>query len=80
MNVMVADDADRTPDRIARAAQKSFRNVRLLDSDGWIDRNAVLLAGAVKDLPRPRLLLKPQRRARRLAREIRDLDFRPLRD
>ena len=80
MNIMVKDDHDPTPDRIARTAQKSFRYVRLLDSDGWIDRNAVLVAGAVATLARPRLLLKPQRRARRLAREIRDLDFRPLRD
>ncbi len=80
MNIMVADDHDRAPDRIGRAAQESFRHVRLLDSDGWIDRNAVLIAGAVRALPRPRLLLKPRRRAARLAREIRDLDFRPLRD
>ncbi|MEJ0041432.1 MAG: fused MFS/spermidine synthase [Rhizomicrobium sp.] len=80
MNIIVADDRDRTPDRIGRAAARSFRHVRLLDSDGWIDRNAVLVAGAVADLTRPRLLLKPRRRARRLAREIRDLDFRPLRD
>jgi len=79
MNIMVADDHDPTPDRIGRAAQKSFRHVRLLDSDGWIDRNAVLVAGAVARLTRPRLLLKPQRRATKLAREIRDLDFRPLR-
>ena len=80
MNIMVKDDFDRTPDRIGRAAQKSFAQVRLLDSDGWIDRNAVLIAGAVARLPRPRLLLKPARRAVRLAREIADLDFRPLRD
>ena len=79
MNIIVDDDADRTPDRIGRTAQKSFRHVRLLDSDGWIDRNAVLIAGAVAQLPRPRLLMKPARGARRLAREIRDLDFRPLR-
>jgi protein-L-isoaspartate O-methyltransferase len=80
MNVIVANDDDRTPDRMARAALASFRHVRLLDTDGWIDRNAVLLAGAVRALPRPRLLLKPQRCARRLAREICILDFRPLRD
>ena len=80
MNIMVKDDHDRTPDRIARTALTSFRHVRLLDTDGWIDRNAVLIAGSVASLPKPRLLMKPQRRARRLASEIRELDFRALRD
>jgi SAM-dependent methyltransferase len=79
MNLMVASDDDRTPDDLARTAQSAFRDVRLLDTDGWIDRNAVLLAGSVRALTRPRLLLKPARGARRLAREIRILDFRPLR-
>jgi len=79
MNVIVADDTDPTPDRLGRTAQRSFTQVRLLDSDGWIDRNAVLIAGSVDALPKPRLLLKPERGARRLARELRELNFRPLR-
>jgi len=80
MNVMVKDDRDRTPDRIARAMGKGFRHVRLLDCDGWMDRNALIMAGAVARLPRPRLLLKPRRCARQIARELKDLVFRPLRD
>jgi len=79
MNIMVKDDHDPTPDRIGRAALASFRHVRLLDTDGWIDRNAVLIAGAIAGFERPRLLMRPQRSARKLAREIKTLGFRPLR-
>ncbi|MEI9888507.1 MAG: fused MFS/spermidine synthase [Rhizomicrobium sp.] len=79
VNVLVADDADRTPDRVARTMRRTWRDVRLLDCDGWDDRNAVVLAGAVATLPRPRLLLKPQRCARKIAAGLRTLDFRPLR-
>jgi SAM-dependent methyltransferase len=80
MNVMVANDDDRAPDNIARAMGWSFRHVRLLDCDGWIDRNALIMAGAVARQPRPRLLLKPERCARQIARELKDLKFRALRD
>ncbi|HEY0105404.1 MAG TPA: hypothetical protein VGB91_04915, partial [Rhizomicrobium sp.] len=80
MNVIVADDADRTPDRIARAMGESFRHVRLLDCDGWMDRNALVMAGAVAGAARPKLLLKPERCARQIARELKDLVFRARRD
>ncbi len=53
MNVMVASDEDRTLDRIAHKMRKSWRQVRLLDAEGWIDHNAVIVAGAVRDLRRP---------------------------
>lgn len=79
INIVVAGDADPTPDRIARRMGKTWRAVRLLDSDGWENRNAIALAGAVQDLKRPRLLMRPQIRARKIAAELRVLDFRPLR-
>jgi spermidine synthase len=79
INVMVASDEDHTPDGIARAMQKTWRQVRLLDAEGWIDRNAVLVAGSVRDLRRPRLLIPPARHSRRLAGELKELAFRPLR-
>jgi SAM-dependent methyltransferase len=79
INVMVASDEDHTPDGIARAMQKTWRQVRLLDAEGWIDRNAVLVAGSVRDLRRPRLLMPPARHSRRLAGELKELAFRPLR-
>jgi hypothetical protein len=80
INVMVASDEDRTPDRIAQAMQRTWRQVRLLDAEGWIDRNAVLVAGSVRGLRRPRLVMPPARHARRLTRELEEMVFRPLRE
>ena len=79
INIVVAGDDDRTPDRIARLMGRAWRDVRLLDSDGWENRNAIALAGTVKKLKRPRLMMRPQIRARRIAAELRILDFRALR-
>jgi spermidine synthase len=79
VNIVVAGDDDRTPDRIAQQMGRTWRDVRLLDSDGWENRNAIALAGAVKKFRRPRLLMRPQIRARQIAAELRVLDFRPLR-
>jgi spermidine synthase len=79
VNLVVAGDDDPTPDRIARLMGRTWRAARLLDTDGWENRNAIALAGAVKDLKRPRLLMRPQIRARRIAAELRALDFRALR-
>jgi SAM-dependent methyltransferase len=79
VNILTANDDDRTPDRIARLMRRTWRQVRLLDADGWEDRNAVGLAGAVAQLRRPRLLLRPERRAKSIARNLRELDFRALR-
>jgi spermidine synthase len=82
VNLMVANDDDRGPDRLARLMRRTWPNVRLLDAMGRNEiegRNGVALAGAVRKLKRPRLLLRPQRGAKTLARELRELDFRPVR-
>jgi SAM-dependent methyltransferase len=78
-NLLVADDDDRTPDRIVRLMGRTWRHTRLLDCDGWENRNAVALAGAVRGLKRPRLLLPPARGARKLAADLKALEFRALR-
>jgi spermidine synthase len=79
VNIVVKDDDDPTPDRIARAMRKIWRGVRLLDADGFENRNAVAAAGAVAELKRPRLRMKPAIGARALARELGQLSFRALR-
>ncbi|MBI3676267.1 MAG: fused MFS/spermidine synthase [Proteobacteria bacterium] len=76
MNLLVADDDDRKPDRIARLMRKAWRNVRLLDAEGWTDRNAIALAGAVRKLKRPRLIMPPARGAKRVATGLKALGFR----
>ncbi len=79
VNFIVADDGDRAPDNAVRRMMKTWRQVRLLDSDGWLDRNAVIAAGAVAGLMRPRLLMPPRRGARKFAADLRTMKFRKLR-
>ncbi len=79
LNIIVADDDDRTPDDIARLMGKTWRNVRLLDSDGWLDRNCVAAAGAVTGLKRPTLLMPPARGAKKFAEGLKTMKFRKLR-
>jgi cyclopropane fatty-acyl-phospholipid synthase-like methyltransferase len=79
MNVIVEDDDDATPDDLVRVLRKQWGKARLLDSDGWVDRNAVIAAGAVTKLKKPRLLMPPRHGARKLARELAILDWRPIR-
>jgi spermidine synthase len=79
VNIVVKDDDDPAPDRIAHAMKKIWRGVRLLDSDGFKNRNAVAIAGAVRTLRRPRLRLKPANGARALVKGLSQLSFRRLR-
>ncbi len=80
-NLTARNDGDRAPDRIARIMQAAFgRTVKLHDADGYLDRNVVAIAGATRSLKPPRLLMKPARRAKSIAKNLRELDFRTLRD
>jgi spermidine synthase len=79
VNIVVLDDDDQTPDRIAHTMKDVWRDVRLLDADGFENRNAVAMAGSVKGLKRPRLRLPPSVGARALAKELGQLSFRVLR-
>jgi len=79
MNVIVADDDDPTPDNLVRCLRRHWRGVRLLDTDGWIDRNAVIAAGAVTKLKKPRVLIPPRPGAAKLGRELAVLNWRPIR-
>ncbi len=82
VNLIVSGDEDHTPDRLAGLMQRTWSGVRLLDAQGRkgiAGRNAVAVAGTVGKLRRPRLLMRPQRCAKRLARELHEMDFRPIR-
>ncbi len=79
MNVIVADDEDATPDTLVRMMRQQWRGVRLLDTDGWTDRNAVIAAGAVKSLTTPKVLMPPSPGGNKLARELAILDWRAIR-
>jgi spermidine synthase len=79
MNVIVADDDDRIPDRLVRLMRRIWSRARLLDTDGWTDRNAVIAAGAVARLGKPKVLLPPRPGGQKLARELDILDWRAIR-
>jgi hypothetical protein len=75
----VADDDDRTPDILVGAMRGQWGRVRLLDTDGWVDRNAVIAAGAVTNLKKPKVLMPPVPGGQKLARQLDILDWRPIR-
>ena len=79
MNVIVDDDDDRTPDRLVRQMRRHWSRVRLLDTDGWIDRNAVIAAGAVAKLKKPKVLMPPRPGGPKLARQLDVMNWRPTR-
>ncbi|HWA90552.1 MAG TPA: fused MFS/spermidine synthase [Rhizomicrobium sp.] len=79
MNLIVADDEDPAPARIVAKMRETWGHVRLLDCEGWIDRNAVVAAGAVSKLKRPKLAMPPARGAAKLARGLEALAFRKVR-
>ena len=76
MNVMVKDDDDRAPDRIAYRLKEIFRQVRLLDEEGEPDRNELVMAGPVRGIKRPRPLLRPRKGAGTVAAGLKALEFR----
>jgi cyclopropane fatty-acyl-phospholipid synthase-like methyltransferase len=79
MNVIVDDDDDRTPDILVRTMRAQWGRVRLLDTDGWTDRNAVIAAGAVTNLKKPKVLMHPKPGGAKLERQLDILDWRPTR-
>jgi spermidine synthase len=79
MNVIVDDDDDAAPDDLVRALRKQWGRVRLLDTDGWTDRNAVIAAGAVTKLKKPKVLMPPNPGGRKLAWQLDILDWRKIR-
>jgi len=80
INITVLDDEDLVPDGICWALKRVWRGVRLLDSEGFENRNAIAMAGAVKNLERPRLRMKPKTGVRTLRKELSELSFRALRE
>ncbi|HEY8947293.1 MAG TPA: fused MFS/spermidine synthase [Rhizomicrobium sp.] len=78
-NMLVDDDEDRAPDNRVRLLQDVWPEVRLLDCDGWVDRNAVVAAGAVRGLRKPKLIQRPSRGVKKLERDLESLRFRRLR-
>ena len=79
INIVVRDDDDPAPLDIVSDLKSVWRKVRLLDAEGFENRNAVAAAGAVSTLKRPRLRVKPSQGARALAKGLAQLRFRAVR-
>jgi spermidine synthase len=80
LNLIAGDDDDPLPHEIGSRMKTVWRNVRLLDRPGRTRRNAILVAGRVRDLKRPRLLMKPRRRAKAIAAALKTMRFCPVLD
>jgi predicted O-methyltransferase YrrM len=78
VNVCLERKKDPTADKIAVGFRAAGWSVRLLDSPG-VERNAIVLAGKVKGLRRPKLLMSPDVGADRLRKEVKAMRFRRTR-
>jgi predicted O-methyltransferase YrrM len=74
-NVCLERKSDPTADRIAAGFKERGWPARLLDSPGK-ERNAIVLAGDVRKLRRPKLLIPPQAGAELTGTELRAMRFR----
>jgi len=77
INVCLEDKADLTADKLAHRLKDHGFPVKLHDQRGTA-RNAVIAAGNVKGMRKPRLLLTPKSEAARIRRELKHAKFRPL--
>ena len=78
-NVHVRNDFDRHVDRIADCMSNVFPNVRLLDSEGFDGRNAIVMAGAVSRLQAPSMIVPPAVDRNTIESELATMKFRAWR-
>ncbi len=78
-NVHVKHDLDRHADRIADCMANVFPDVRLLDSEGYDGRNAIVMAGAVSHLHAPGMIVPPAADRGAIESELATMKFRARR-
>ena len=78
-NVHVKNDVDHHADRIADRMSKAFHDVRLLDSEGYQGRNAIVMAGAVSTLHAPSMIVPPTADCTAIDAELATMKFRAWR-
>jgi spermidine synthase len=77
VNVHVRSDSDAAAGRTAAHMLESFAPVRILDRPGAKHRNAIVMAGAVRKLKKPALLMPPAIESGKIARVLEAMQFRP---
>lgn len=75
VNAYVRDDDDPFARDLAERLKGTWRNVRMLDMKGRINRNAILMAGNVDALAQPTLITPPEVEATQIAQDLRLLAF-----
>ncbi len=76
-NILIQNDFDDCADRLAKAMKSAWTDVRVLDTPGIKDRNAIVMAGGVSQLREPELLAQPQINAKAIKKDLGGLKFRP---
>lgn len=79
-NVYTQHDLDRAPDAAATEMAAAWDQVRVLDIRGITSRNAIVMAGRVRDLVKPKLLLAPESGTDEILYDLDRWAFRPWRD
>lgn len=78
-NVHVAHDLDPGADLVGAAMMLAGVPVRILDAPCVLNRNSIVLGGAVSGLVKPRLVMPPEFSAAQIAEELDRMSFRPCR-
>jgi len=77
VNAYVRNDDDPFSREIASRLAQVWRNVRMLDMKGRINRNAILMAGNVDSLAQPTLITPPEVESTEIEQDLRLLAFVP---
>lgn len=76
-NILVKHYFDGGADRVARSMKRAWSNVRVLETVGPPDRNAIVMAGEVSQLREPQLLVRPKTNPQVIQEELGRMQFRP---
>jgi spermidine synthase len=78
-NVHINHDLDFRADHIAERMSNVFDDVRMLDSQGYQGRNAIVMAGAASRLKTPKVLISPTAEGGAIEAELATMTFRAWR-
>jgi predicted O-methyltransferase YrrM len=77
VNVHVTPNNSDAADRVAQRMAEVLSEVRILDRPKSKIRNAIIMAGAVRGLRKPRIVMEPRIESRMIARVLGAMAFRP---
>ncbi len=75
VNAFVRDDEDPFARNTAKRLRQVWRSVRMLDLKGRVNRNAIVMAGAVASLAQPTLIAAPEFESADITLDLRLMEF-----